>query len=547
MRQLLYRFSRSGFHHAFILSASFLLISLFLSIIRYFQFNLVDDAFIPMVYVRNFLHGDGIVFYPGGERVEGFSSPIWTLYLVLGALLHIPLPKAAYIGGLLTGCGVLFLTPFLYKTIYSPDSDQPKIFWGNFLLPAFFLTADFSFTGWAASGMETTGYTLVLLATVTMMVRRASSPILFLLSLLLALFRPEGFIFIPLVFLHLFHQEKNWRKVVLDGLILLLIPLGLFILSRYLYFGVIFPNSFYAKHNYGGLPMLSRGFSYLLTFFIPRPLFAFALLGLLLEDKITRERSMPVFGFLLVHLLIIALEGGDHFTLHRLLVPILPLICIYSVRGIELCVLRFNDKRIQKPSESTDTITVPAKSAWRKNLLLWLIFPVLAYGHSNQIFDYRNDDYYHFSKGVQWLIDEAKWAKGWQQIGIWLKEKYPSDTLIAVVTAGAIPYYSELPTVDLLGINTRAIAYGDVGDTGMQFPGHEKSNPYFVLYRRPIFVQLFPLLFFSSYGFPEKGLPDMLTYPAQKDLWYNEEFRLHYKYKIEQTKYGLISYYERID
>src|SRR6185295_18846415 len=38
-----------------------------------------DDANIFLVYARNIAGGHGFVYNVGGERVEGFTSPAWTL------------------------------------------------------------------------------------------------------------------------------------------------------------------------------------------------------------------------------------------------------------------------------------------------------------------------------------------------------------------------------------------------------------------------------------------------------------------------------------
>jgi arabinofuranosyltransferase len=56
--------------------------------VRYF--TLFDDEMISMRYARNFAHGFGLVYNPGGERVEGFTNPLWVLYM---AVLHL-LPVA---------------------------------------------------------------------------------------------------------------------------------------------------------------------------------------------------------------------------------------------------------------------------------------------------------------------------------------------------------------------------------------------------------------------------------------------------------------------
>ncbi len=53
-------------------------------------FCLFDDAMISMRYARNLAEGHGLVWNPGGERVQGFTAPLWTLYMSLWHLLPIP-------------------------------------------------------------------------------------------------------------------------------------------------------------------------------------------------------------------------------------------------------------------------------------------------------------------------------------------------------------------------------------------------------------------------------------------------------------------------
>src|SRR4029079_4952501 len=48
-------------------------------------FCLFDDAMVSLRYAWNLAHGDGLVWNPG-ERVEGITSFLWTLYMSLGAL-----------------------------------------------------------------------------------------------------------------------------------------------------------------------------------------------------------------------------------------------------------------------------------------------------------------------------------------------------------------------------------------------------------------------------------------------------------------------------
>ncbi|MCE7959156.1 MAG: hypothetical protein DYH06_14645, partial [Acidobacteria bacterium ACB2] len=50
---------------------------------------LLDDAMVSMRYARNLARGEGLVFNPG-ERVEGFSNPLWVGAMAVVHLLPLP-------------------------------------------------------------------------------------------------------------------------------------------------------------------------------------------------------------------------------------------------------------------------------------------------------------------------------------------------------------------------------------------------------------------------------------------------------------------------
>ena len=58
-------------------------------------FSLFDDGMISMRYARHLAHGSGLVWNPGGQRVEGFTNPLWTLYMAAIHLLPVPLSKTS--------------------------------------------------------------------------------------------------------------------------------------------------------------------------------------------------------------------------------------------------------------------------------------------------------------------------------------------------------------------------------------------------------------------------------------------------------------------
>jgi hypothetical protein len=60
-------------------------------------FSLFDDAMISMRYARNLAHGYGLVWNPGGERIEGYTNPLWVLYMAAVHLMPLPPSKTSLI------------------------------------------------------------------------------------------------------------------------------------------------------------------------------------------------------------------------------------------------------------------------------------------------------------------------------------------------------------------------------------------------------------------------------------------------------------------
>jgi hypothetical protein len=81
--------------------------------------------------------------------------------------------------------------------------------------------------------------------------------------------------------------------------------------------------------------------------------------------------------------------------------------------------------------------------------------------------------------------------------GKWLKQNVPAGTWIAVDAAGQIPYFSELPTIDMFGINDLHIGRMPVATLGEGTPGHEKFDLGYIIARAPQYVIIYGTLFDS--------------------------------------------------
>src|SRR5262249_5654772 len=75
-----------------------------------------------------------------------------------------------------------------------------------------------------------------------------------------------------------------------------------------------------------------------------------------------------------------------------------------------------------------------------------------------------------------------------REIGIWMRQNTPPDTLIATGIAGALPFYAERPVLDSLGLNDLHIAHLDVPTIGQGVAGAEKTDNAYVLSRRPAYI-----------------------------------------------------------
>ncbi len=67
-------------------------------------YNLFDDAMVSMRYAWNLAHGNGLVWNPG-ERVEGFTNPLWVMFMAFWHLLPLTAPQISLAMQVSGGCG----------------------------------------------------------------------------------------------------------------------------------------------------------------------------------------------------------------------------------------------------------------------------------------------------------------------------------------------------------------------------------------------------------------------------------------------------------
>src|SRR5690349_12208861 len=147
----------------------------------------IEDAYITFRYARNFARGLGLVFNPG-EKVMGFTSPLWTVWSSIGIALHVDPVLWTRLSTLTLECVALVLvTRMLLERFGALSAWAFALFYSTWT----FLAA------MAMSGMENTAV-FCLLAISAWLVDRKSRFAGVALGLL-ALACPEGVVFAAIV------------------------------------------------------------------------------------------------------------------------------------------------------------------------------------------------------------------------------------------------------------------------------------------------------------------------------------------------------------
>lgn len=287
----------------------------------------IEDSGITFAYARNLVQGDGLVPYPGGERVEGYSNPTWTfLIAALYAVGVEPWSSAKILGAVF---GVITL-PLAYGLVRrarpsSPERGRPLA--DVALLAPLMLALNPQFVIWNASGLENSLFCVLLSAGLYQLVvesedeARGAFPWSALWFTLLAMTRPEGITYGVLAFgasVVTAAQRRSPARLV-AWLMLFLVPFAAYQAWRYSYFAWEFPNTYYAKEAgekaFQPYSWTVRGWKYIKSYMTSTgmvgalPLLAVGLVGLG-----RRGRRWPLWtglGLVAALTLLIAWDGRE--------------------------------------------------------------------------------------------------------------------------------------------------------------------------------------------------------------------------------------------
>ncbi|MGD8862764.1 MAG: hypothetical protein PVI30_22320 [Myxococcales bacterium] len=278
----------------------------------------VDDAFITARFAENLAAGHGYGMNPG-QPADGVTGPLWVLPGLLAAWLGLDAVAAAKLVGALCAAAAAALAVRLAGVRAGGRIAAPFCGLALVLSP--------SLGTWGVAGLETGAASLaVVLAHGAAWARpRPRGVATGLAVAALAWLRPElaPWAALTLGATWLREPDQGVRAAALAG-----VGAMTLLVVRLAYFGDALPPSYHAKAGDLGV-----GVRYVLTSVALATSGVGALVAGYGAVRGRREDAWLGAG-LLVHLLAVALAGGDWMPGYRLLVPVLPLYALLLGRGV---------------------------------------------------------------------------------------------------------------------------------------------------------------------------------------------------------------------
>jgi arabinofuranosyltransferase len=409
-------------------------------------FCLWDDAMISMTYARNWVEGHGLVWNPGGERVQGFSNLGVTL--AMAAVHGLPLaPEHTSLAFQLLCLACLVATLLAVARVAGRDDPWQGVAAANFTLFAAPLAI------WSLQGSDAAPIALWLIACAGVLAQPSPRPAWVAGLAAGALLRPDAGLFFAAALAARATCTPRPRAALIAGALALAASAAAYLLFGWLYYGDPLPNTWYLKAT--GMPralIASRGLRSL-GIWLPGVLPALAA-WLIAVALAPRDRLLRIASACLVAGLVYEVSvGGDWIVKlgSRFLAPLLPLLGLCTARGLALGFTR-----------------LPPRYAPAAMMLGGLL---CGYAASPK------------AAATEWLLPReptllADYNRANWRLGAYLRDHADPSLRVAVHWAGVVPYVSRRPAIDVLGKSDRHIARLRVDRFE---PGHAKWDWDYVL------------------------------------------------------------------
>lgn len=292
-----------------------------------------DDAFISFRYAQNLNAGLGLV-YNAGERVEGYSNFLWTIWIALGMRLGVS-PEAWS-----AAWGIVFYAATVALLCRLARREAGA--WLGLPLAGWLAAVHKDLSIFATSGLETACVTFLVLAAYGL----ATAPektgrnaaLSGLVSGLAALTRPEAILVAPIIGAWLVWTRRPHTPSALAFAAAFLVVFAPFLAWRIAYYHDFLPNTWYAKSAW--LPWYGQGLLYLglyaRQYAIVLAGLPLALVALFLRRPSDEDwtRSVTLAAALALGYTVYVVRVGGDFMYARLLLPATPFYLILLERAL---------------------------------------------------------------------------------------------------------------------------------------------------------------------------------------------------------------------
>ena len=489
-------------------------------------FTLFDDAMVSMRYAHNLAHGHGLVWNVGGQRVEGYTNFLWTLWMAVIHLLPFGTATTS-LAVMLTGVVVLAATVILvHQLAIETAPDQPLVA----TIAAWSVALYYPLAFWTLRGMEVGVVTLALVAAAVLAIRLVREPRslqaavgLGLCLAVAVLTRDDAAVPAAVILLYVLVATPRRRlRTVSIPLLLALAAVAGHSGLRLWYYSQLLPNTYQLKIVHNPLAgRLERGLVSLASIGLNELALPVLLAGSYLLSRGRRRVSPELLLLVSLFLSVCAYSayvGGDAWEgfehANRYVCPAVPFLLVLAAFGITDLVSRQGLDLVRRcrwlaaggaacavllaldvVPRSVIQDLQPDQGSHHLRIALLLLAAVglffLPRLSSRTERPRRAQPVVAFAVvagllvtvgGVPWgywlghnaayltTFDEARVRYGLAQ-----SEVTRPDAVIAVAIAGAMPYFSQRPAVDLLGKSDPVIAKERPRLPDF-FPGHNKYD-----------------------------------------------------------------------
>ncbi len=448
---------------------------------------LFDDAMISMTYARNFAQGHGLVWNAGGERVEGYTNPLWVVFMAGFHLLPI---SENWMSLPIQICGALFLLGSLFslrKIALNVTEGKTK----GMLLAVFITAFYYPLVNWSLIGLEVSVLLLwinvsILLALQVLDTGKFSHWLYILMGIATLVRIDTAITYVTIWGFLILFDKKNRKQHFWEGLLILLAFLGGQTIFRKLYYGEWLPNTYYLKMESWPLwSRVRRGWAVFMEFIkgffwplmlVPLTIFIF-------------KRDRKTLFLMLIFLAQVAYSiyvGGDAWE-HRggsnrfisLGMPVFLL--LFSMACFEWYewVTKKISTRLPKAKKSIKKI----------NSGVFALFIILSMLMWNRLIDNGNPisnlkDPAENSLRYFLLLEPTIYRSGTKREtvdALLINQLTDEKATVATVAAGNICYFVHRECIDLFGKSDPVVAHGGIqvpldADWEDLRPGHVKFN-----------------------------------------------------------------------